>query len=78
MHSSLLALTLALTPSALASVLPRSTMGSWTLLITESPYPLGENYKIRTYAANFTSDSYPAGLASTCNYICELGPLVPL
>jgi hypothetical protein len=78
MHSTLLALTLALTSSALASVLPRWTMGSWSLLITESPYPLGENYKIRTYAANFTSDSYPAGLVSTCNYICELARFLRL
>ncbi|CAO2649623.1 Nn.00g070080.m01.CDS01 [Neocucurbitaria sp. VM-36] len=65
MHFSTLTV-LGLATTSLASVLPRSQYGSWSVSVSKSAYANG--FQSQTVSANFTSTSYPSGIISTCKY----------
>ena len=58
---------LGLATSSLAAVLPRSATGSWDVTVSKSAYANG--YQTQNVVANYTSDSYPEGIVSSCSYV---------
>ncbi|KAF1933492.1 uncharacterized protein M421DRAFT_894 [Didymella exigua CBS 183.55] len=57
---------------ASAAVLPRSQLGSWAVSVSKSAFANG--FQSETATAVYTSDSYPAGITSSCSY--EYDPTV--
>ncbi|KAJ4367126.1 hypothetical protein N0V83_007656 [Neocucurbitaria cava] len=58
---------LSLAATGFSAVLPRSQYGAWDVKYSKSAYANG--YQSLTLTANFTSESYPAGILSTCTTV---------
>ncbi|KAH7087871.1 hypothetical protein FB567DRAFT_355921 [Paraphoma chrysanthemicola] len=68
MHFSTPILALALSAATSANpITQRSTLGSWAVTFKDAGYANG--WKQQDLTANYTSDSYPAGIVSTCKWV---------
>ncbi|KAH7074902.1 hypothetical protein BKA63DRAFT_324501 [Paraphoma chrysanthemicola] len=68
MHFSTPLLALAISGTTYANpITTRSTLGSWNVTFKDAGYANG--WKQQDLTANYTSDSYPEGIVSTCKWV---------